>query len=588
MIQGNCYESIFQVNAGSPTLLRTSVFDQNGRLTQTILPASRTPDPKRPQLNFVYRAPSMDPAKVHDDDVYDLAYLDMVKQTDADASNISFTFDGPLTDEPRKLTDVYLDHPPLHTSGYQLRFSYHRNTADVVSYAKVACKLHFNSQGSILQIDQEQGYPNSMYNPIDSCFYTYTDQNQLASITSAGQGTQSFQYEGRDGLLIKQQKANGQITEYVYDEVSPRHNLIAQINTVDAKAQISRKVYDQAWSSYRGLYLRFEISPEGRVTEYRYDNYGYLKDTMIYLEGRFPVDRYAKDAVPNLAEMADWVTQQDLQQISLTERRYYNGMTHRQTYYYGTIDKQGKGVADDKMSEVITHYANFGALIYQREYPKQSAHRLETFFEYDSARRVLSHKNPAGEITRYHYDNSHIEITHPNNRKEITEFDACEMMGKETQTVSDNGQLITRETSYSRNIVGTCTEKCTHADGQLSYRFYDKQNRLGITAAANGRLTEYHYDAKNRNKITIVYAKKIDVKKIAALGFLHEETNVMDLLKLMKEMAIADPKRDQFSYEFYDHSDRLSYQVDAENVCRQILYNDRDAVIAEINSWRNY
>ena len=87
------------------------------------------------------------------------------------------------------------------------------------------------------------------------------------------------------------------------------------------------------------------------------------------------------------------------------------------------------------MSEVITHYARFGALIYKREYPKKSANPLETFFEYDSACRVLSHKNPAGEITSYRYDNSHIEITRPNNRKEMTEFDACEMVSKETQTI---------------------------------------------------------------------------------------------------------------------------------------------------------
>ena len=575
-------ESIYEVNAGSPTLLRTSVFDRNARLIRTILPAERTEYAKRPQINFVYRAPSKDPAELSDEDVYNLAYLDYIKQTDADTSNLSLMYDVPPNLAPRRISSVYLAHPPLHTSGYLVRFYYHQSYAIVESYAKVATKLYFNIHGSITQIDRERGYPNTTYSPIDSCFYTYNVQGQLASITSAGQGKHSFQYEAQDGLLIKQQKANGQITEYVYDEVSKRHNLIAKIHFATGKAQVTRKVYDHEFSLYRGLYLRFEISPEGRVTEYRYEDFGHLKYTIIYLEGYFPVDTYAKNAVPNLAEMTRWVAQQDLQKISLTECRYYDGCQRRQTYYYGTINEKGEGVHDEHMSQVTTHYTLFGALCFKREYRKKADNPLYTFLEYDSARRLLSHKNAANEVTNYRYDNSHTEITRPNNRKEMTEWDACERLSKEKQTIPFNDQLITRETTYSRNIVGSCTEKCTTADGQLSYRFYDKQNRLGFSVHPNGRLTEYRYDAQNRNKITIAYAKAIDIKKLESLGWHGAEPDVMDLLKLMKEMAIADPKQDRFSYEFYDYSNRLSEQVDAENFFCQTLYNDHDAVIAEI------
>ena len=581
VVNGERFESIVQVNSGGSTLLRTSVFDIDGRLRQTLLPAKTLDLAKQPQINFVYRAKCQDPTKLSDKDVVFFAYLDSVEQTDG--SHLSFRYDDLIKSALRRITEVSYAHP-IDTGTVLMRFSYQRSNTVVKSYAKVATKLYFNEQASITQIDRERGYPSIPWSPIDSSFYSYNERGQLASITSAGQGKQSFQYEESDGLLIKQQKANGQITEYVYDESSSRHNLIAQVHTVNGKAQVIRKVYDQAFSQHQGLYLRFEISPEGRVTEYRYKNFGYIQYTIVYLEGRFPVDQYAENAVPNLIEMASWTAQQDLSRISLIESHCYSSGQRRHTYYYETINAQGQGVKDDRSSLVSTVSTPFGDLRFHSEYRKKTdKDPLYTIREFDSLRRLLSYKNAANETTTYQYDNRHTEITRPNNRKEITECDVHGWVDKEQQIIQINNQPVTRETTYRRNILDCCTEKCTTADGQFSYRFYDKQNRLGFSVHPSGRLTEYRYDAQNRNKTTIRYAKNIDINKLAALAAHKTEPTIDNLSKLMQQMAIADPERDHFSYKFYDQSDRLSYQVDEEGYFSQTFYNERDTEVAQIH-----
>ena len=64
---------------------------------------------------------------------------------------------------------------------------------------------------------------------------------------------------------------------------------------------------------------------------------------------------------------------------------------------------------------------------------------------------------------------------------------------------------------------------------------------------------------------------------------LGTEPSANDLFTLMTKMAISDPTHDRVSYEFYDHADRLAYQVDEESYFCRTLYNNQDAVVAQIH-----
>ncbi|MFZ2486274.1 MAG: hypothetical protein WAW84_06770, partial [Candidatus Rickettsiella isopodorum] len=580
LADGGHQESIFSVKLENATLLKFSSFDIDGRLTKTTLALDNPDRSKWPSVEYKYLAPPKSKATLSDKDVYTLAYLDKFEQNDG--SGVSFNY-GTTSDAVPRPIIAFNYQNPSDISSLSASFVYGQGNTVIQNNVQVSTKLSFNQKGSITQIDREQGYPlvpRSL--PVDSSYYTYDGNGQLSSTISAGQAKQSFQY-GDDGRLIKQQNSNGQIAEYYYDQTSTRNNLITQVSYINNKAQVIRKVYDQAYGdSGKGLYLRFEISPEGRVTEYREGDADCIQDTIVYLDGRFPVDNYKKNTAPSLAEMAPWVAQQNPQRVSLSERLYDTAGQLSHTYRYATIDAKGKGISDDRMSQLDTIYTMFGDLRFHSETREKDQPKINTTTEFDNLRRFISLTNAAKEKTSYVYGNRRIEITRPNSRKEITELDTCGWIVKEQQTIQVNNQPITRETTYSRNIAGCTTEKCTTADGQFGYRFYDKQNRLGFIVHPSGCITEYRYNAQNRYKATIRYAKAIDKQQLASIPAQGTEPSANDLLTLMTKMSISDPAHDRISYEFYDASERLCYQVDEEMCLTENIYNDHDQLIVTI------
>ncbi|WP_342146122.1 hypothetical protein [Rickettsiella endosymbiont of Aleochara curtula] len=580
LADGSHQESIYSVKMEEATLLKFSSFDIDGRLTKTTIALDSPDRSKWPSIEYKYLAPPKSKATLSDKDVYTLAYLDKLEQSDG--SGVSFNYGTTSGAVPRPITTFSYQNPS-DVGSLSANFQYGQGNTIIQNNVQVSTKLYFNQKGSITQIDRDQGYPSVVCSlPVDSSYYTYNENGQLSSLTSAEQGKQSFQYSD-DGRLIKQQNANGQTKEYYYDQTGARNNLITQVSYINNKAQVIRKVYDQAYGdSGKGLYLRFEISPEGRVTEYRVGDANFIQFTVVYLDGRFPIDNYTKNTAPSLADMASWVAQQNPQRVSLTQRINDQSGLPSHTYRYATIDAKGQGISDAYMSQLDTDYNIFGDLCYHSETLKKDQPTLDTNTEFDNLRRLISLKNAAEEKTSYLYADRRVEITRPNSRKEITELDTQGWIAKQQQTIQVNNQALTRETTYSRNIAGCTTEKCTTADGQFSYRFYDKQNRLGFIVHPSGSLTEFRYNQQSRYKATVRYAKAIDKLQLASTSAQGTEPSVNDLLTLMTKMSISDPTHDRISYEFYDTSERLCYQVDEEAYVSQNIYNDYDQLIVNI------
>ena len=582
LADGSHQESIYSIKMGETSQLKFSSFDIDGRLTKTTIALLDVHDrSKWPSIEYQYLAPPKSKATLSDKDVYSLAYLDKIEQSDG--SGLSFVYGTTPDGVPKPITSFSYQNSS-DVGSLSANFLYGQGNTLIQNNVQASTKLYFNPQGSITQIDREQGYPlvpESL--TVDSGYYTYNENGQLSSITTAAQAKQSFQYN-EDGRLIKQQNANDQVNEYFYDQTHSRHNLITHVSYINNKAQVTRHVYDQTFGdSGKGLYLRFVISPEGRVTEYRVGDADFIQYTIVYLDGRFPVDNYKKNTAPSLAEMTTWVTQQNPQHVSLTQQINDHSGLPSHTYRYATIDAKGQGIDDDRMSQLDTFYNMFGDLNYSSETREKDQPTLNTTTEFDNLRRLTSLENAAEEKTSYLYADRHIEITRPNSRKEITELDTRGWIAREQQTVQVNNQPVTRETIYSRNIAGCVTEKCTTADGQFSYRFYDKQNRLGFIVHPSGSLTEFRYNQQSRYKATVRYAKAIDKLQLASIPAQGTEPSANDLLTLMTKMSISDPTHDRISYEFYDASERLCYQVDEEAYLTQSIYNDCNQLIVTIH-----
>jgi YD repeat-containing protein len=93
-------------------------------------------------------------------------------------------------------------------------------------------------------------------------------------------------------------------------------------------AQIQRYIYDDPNdlqdedSDADEHHLRFVISPEGRVTEYRYNAAGQRVAEIAYTGNPYNLDAYNEYTTPTELDLQDWVAQQDLTQTQRVDTWY--------------------------------------------------------------------------------------------------------------------------------------------------------------------------------------------------------------------------------------------------------------------------
>ena len=91
LADGSHQESIYYVRSwAEDTLLKFSTFDINGRLTRTTIALDIYDRRKWPNIEYKYLAPPKSKATLTDKDVYSLAYIDKIEQSDG--SGLSFVY----------------------------------------------------------------------------------------------------------------------------------------------------------------------------------------------------------------------------------------------------------------------------------------------------------------------------------------------------------------------------------------------------------------------------------------------------------------------------------------------------------------
>lgn len=121
-------------------------------------------------------------------------------------------------------------------------------------------------------------------------------------------------------------------------------------------AMTTRYVYDSE------NHLRFKVSPEGRVTEYRYDAPGQLTSEIQYLGNIL-----SSTSTPlSLAEAESWAAGADLSNTLRTDTSYdFRGNVSMQVSY-SRVDSAGYGILDDGVTRTLYIYDQYGSLLSKR------------------------------------------------------------------------------------------------------------------------------------------------------------------------------------------------------------------------------
>lgn len=373
-------------------------------------------------------------------------------------------------------------------------------------------------------------------------------------------GNQTRQRDAFGNTVVRTYSALNLVqTEAVFAEPNPA-------NTGDFSTDVrytTRYVYDDA-----GLgRLRFVLSQEGRVVEYRYDAQGQRTASLIYSGVAAPVRGMVRSMSPRESTMAHWV---DVNQSQLSAERVdlrYDGRGQlaRTIAYSRTSPGSFEGIADGDESITVFVYDQAGQLL-QSTSPTGG---IRTNV-YDGMGRVIARTDPAQTVfTTYVDAGNRVEQTQANGLKTIQVFDAAGRLLSVQQVNTQTQSLgITRYAYDADNRLVMTTDPT----GVRHWMLYDAAGRKTADVDGNGSLTEYSYNRNGALTRSTAYATAVDTARLV-------DASGRPLNPSIDAVRPASSSADVSQWFSYDLAGRLAKTVSADGAVTETGYDTLSHVV---------
>lgn len=434
----------------------------------------------------------------------------------------------------------------------------------------------YNAQGQLLQMQSLAG--NAV---LDSSSYAYNGNGDLIQSTDAQGRRTVWQYDANGNQVLSRDEA-GNTTTRKYDS---NNQLLAETtylvpdadgadpgnaNALGAPGMglTTSYVYDA------GSRLRFTISAQGRVTEYRYNSYGQQTSIIQYRGTTFAGNN--ETSVLSEADLASWVSNSADKSSSLRTDLVYDfrGQLASSTVW-SSVDTSGVGVAGTGTT-TATSYDPAGRL--RATIAVIGGAQRATSLTYDGLGRLLTSTDSQNQTTSYAYDDAgnKVSVGHVNGLITVSSYDSAGRLKSVRQTTSANLDLGT--TRYYYDGVGQL-RMTQDATGVCSWLFYDAAGRKVGELDGNGSLTEYVYDNASQLTQTLRYAAQANT---AGLQVTSAGPVAGALAQTLADVRPAGSANDQKSWHAYDAAGRLVKQVAADGSVTETMYDGADRAIRRI------
>jgi len=544
-------------------------YDSLGRLAQVIVDLS-------PEDN-----------SIADDKVYRTAYTydgssaRIASITASDGSQVAFSYQ--LIDGDYRVTRV------AETSDVGIvrvtTLAYANGQTTVTDPLGQVTVLNYDGTGRLTQLDAP-----AVDGVVSSQRFRYDAQGNVTSITDAKGNVVSFTYDTRGNLIQQaQQLADG--AKLIVERTYGAHDeLLSETTYRDPGGLVGSGMYlpsDPLTTHYvydsRGL-LRFVVTPEGRVTDYRSNAAGQVVSTLAYAGSTYAGTAFGE------ADLAAWVdTLADKSQAVRTDTTYdFRGNVASVTQY-ARLRADGNGDPSE-VTRTLYVYDPQGRLLQRLTGASENLHAEH--YTYDGLGRLLSATQANGAVTLYRYDDAHRQttVTYANGLVRTTTYNAA----GEAISVTESAQgKVLSQTQNQYDALGRLILHVDANDGRTHY-LYDAASRLIGEVTPDGALTEYRYDPAGLLGETLRYATPLSAEALASLDagpsavsgligggpfkppaptFPGTGLSANHGLDTIRPPARANDRRD---WRLYDEAGRLRRSVDAAGVVTDYVYDGAD------------
>ncbi|MDR6411297.1 LysM peptidoglycan-binding domain-containing protein [Paraburkholderia terricola] len=399
--------------------------------------------------------------------------------------------------------------------------------------------------------------------PSGGYLFNYDSDGNVVRMRGAALDT-VYRYDAQ-GNLVRMQDRDGRVIERTY---GARNELLTETVYIVPETAFP-PLSDPATTRYAydaGNHLRFVVSPEGRVTEYRYNAAGQQVSALTHGGDLY---RAAGVAEP---ELTAWVAAlADRSKATRVDTAYDFRGNVASVIRYGRLLADGTGdLAAGEVIQMRYVYDPFGRLL-QRYVGDVDRPQVEQI-TYDGLGRVLSATHLDGTLTLYRYDDARqqtiITFSHGLTRTSTYNL-AGELIAV---TDSSAGKLLSQTRNvYDRN---GRLRMSTDAAGQATHYLYDAAGRRAAEIGPDDALTEYLYTMAGLVSQTIRYATPVGAAALATL--VDANGRPVDMIAVGgKPVALtlananlrpAASGADRSEWRSYDGDGRLTRAVNADGL----------------------
>ncbi|WP_124553554.1 RHS repeat domain-containing protein [Methylophilus methylotrophus] len=501
--------------------------------------------------------------------------------TNSDGSKVSFTYESSGSFRLLTISDYVTNSSTINNT---TTLNYTSATTTTVTNTNNAgtslvTTLTYDANKQLTNIQGPSGSGQNVS-------YTYNANGDVTQVTDSRGNWTKYTYDAQGNQLTQQDNlgntivrtyditANGfnqLLTETVYTGVdaTPGDTSIAGTGT----AQTTRYTYDSK------NHVRFTISPEGRVTEYRYNANGQLTSTHQYTDHLFTTTGNQTEA-----QMNTWLTAAIKSKSQRTDYLYDARGQLSETVVYtkvnATAGNEGNGIADGTQMRTQYVYDQSGNLKQKIDAPGlvggYPAETFTTSYTYDGLNRLTVKTRPDGATQTSYTDASRqVKLTLANGLVTTSTYDLAGRLISVQKSDSVNttaGSLGT--TSYTYDKLGNL-RMVTDPAGQNTYYLYDSANRKVGEIDPNKNLTEWVYNNNGQVIRTIQY-------KNAVTATLNATTALTNTITTAGIRPAADATNDRVAHKLYDAAGRLAKEIDALGYVTEYQYDGASRLLKTI------